>query len=994
MHRAIARPIALTVLILLIGGTLVTQAQTNLTSSSDKEPKQDTAKIQSMVEDLFDESESRTLSRVPTMSSNHRLFATDFQEHRARVVVEAASEAATSTLVERIEEAGGRVETTYRSSIQAYLSESTVRELTDTSLVSFVRMPVQAQQQTSSKRSHQATESRGRTESEGLSVIGSRAWNEAGINGERVKVGINDGGFENYDSLLGEDLPPSDKVETRSFAEDADIEADIDHGTAVSEIVHDVAPNASLYLNNSQTLVETQNAIDWMLEQNVDVINSSWGFNTGCLRDGDEGRLGPQIQKAREQGVTWVTAAGNEGNDHWRGEWEDPDDNDQHNFSTIDQNLSFDVELFLAEVDGDQVALASTVVLLSWNGDCDDAREAYELEITSDVLRSPIEGDWGLEPGTPTKIVTGIIGSEDTSLAGREITMNVSIKKTVEDAPDLLDLTILECRECVSRESRHLNAKGSVGVSEPAISPDAVSVGAVHHTPSECGTDCSDGSLLNFSSRGPTGDGRTKPDIAAPTRVSTTAFGEWSQDDDDFGFSGTSPSSPHVAGAAALVTQARPAFSPGEVQQFLEDRAEDVGPPGKDNLFGAGILALGPVPQQREEDPRLTVNPTELDFTATKGEGDPAPETLEIGNDGGGTLNWSAQTTAAWLQLGQTSGSAAANVEVAVEIGDLSAGTHQGRIVITASGAEGSPATVPVELSLQEGEASAALEVNPRELSFEATAGESAPPAQSLQVLNGGEGLLEWQARTTVRWIQLSLAEGFTPSNVEVSVNPGDLSPGTHEGRIIITSQDADNGPIRVDVALELSGDTAQAPMLDVQPDPPNLNFGEQAPDGQASLQTTIGNAGGGTLSWQATVDAEWVAIAPNSGDLSADEEQTAQVTIDTRSLEVGGHTTDWRITAEDGEQSATGTIRVQVVEEEQQTEGQLLALAFEAFRLTEPADWTREIQDGCIAYTNDSDDSSRVRVTQLSGSTRSFDVPAGNQVIVCDRVIHIDMRM
>ncbi len=993
MHGAIARRVALTALILLMGGTLVTQAQTSLTTSSDKEPKQNSPKIQSMVEDLFNESGSRALSQASATSSTKRLFATDIKGNRARVVVEAASGAATSTLVERIEAAGGRVETTYETSIQAYLSESTIRELADTNLVSFVRMPVQAQQPRSSKQPHQATESRGTTESEGLSVIGSRAWNEAGLNGEGVKVGIDDGGFDNYESLLGEDLPPSDKVETRSFAEDADIEADTDHGTAVSEIVHDVAPNASLYLTNSQTLVETQNAIDWMLEQDVDVINSSWGFNTGCLQDGDAGLLGSQIQEAREQGVTWVTSAGNEGGDHWRGEWEDPDDNDQHNFSSIDQNLSFDVELFLAENDGERFALASTIVLLSWNGDCEDAQNAYELEINSDVLSSPIEGDWGLEPGIPTKIVTGIIGSEDTSLVGEEITMNVSIKKTVDDAPELLDLTILECRECIDRESRHLNAEGSVGVSEPAISPDAVSVGATHHTPSECGDLCAEGSLLEFSSRGPTGDGRTKPDIAAPSFVSTTAFGEWTPDDDDLGFAGTSSSAPHVAGAAALVTQARPEFSPNEVQSFLEDRAEDLGPPGKDNLFGAGLMTLGPVPEQREEDPRLTVDPTELSFTATKGEGDPAPKSLEIGNDGGGALDWSAQTTANWLQLSRSSGSGPANVDVSASISDLSGGTHEGRIVITASGADGSPATVPVTLSLQEGEEPATLEVSPQALTFEATAGDSAPPAQTLNVTNGGDGLLEWQARTTAPWIQLSLEEGFTPSNVDVSVNVGDLSAGTHEGRIIVTSPDADNGPIRVDVTLELSGDTSQAPMLDVQPDPPDLNFGEQPAAGQASLEITIRNAGAGTLSWEASADEPWVAIDPNSGNLSADQAQPVQVTVDSGSLEPGEHTTDLQISAEDGQQSATGTVRVQIVEEQQQTEGQLLALAFEEFLLMEPADWTRETQDGCVVYTNDSDDRSQVRVTQLNGSTRSFDIPAGNQVIVCDRVIHIDTR-
>ena len=107
-------------------------------------------------------------------------------------------------------------------------------------------------------------------------------------------------------------------------------------------------------------------------------------------------------------------------------------------------------------------------------------------------------------------------------------------------------------------------------------------MGAVHWQTSE---------LKDYSSRGPAPDGRIKPDIAGPTDVSTIA-----SDGRVRSFGGTSAAAPHVAGASALVKHANPAFTPDQIQQFLEQRAEDLGPPGKDNQFGAGRLNLGPVP--------------------------------------------------------------------------------------------------------------------------------------------------------------------------------------------------------------------------------------------------------------------------------------------------------------------------------------------------------------------------------------------------------------
>lgn len=56
--------------------------------------------------------------------------------------------------------------------------------------------------------------------------------------------------------------------------------------------------------------------------------------------------------------------------------------------------------------------------------------------------------------------------------------------------------------------------------------------------------------------------------------------------------SGTSFSGPMVAGAAALVKTLQPQATPTEVKQLLELTATDLGVPGKDDEYGAGLLNL------------------------------------------------------------------------------------------------------------------------------------------------------------------------------------------------------------------------------------------------------------------------------------------------------------------------------------------------------------------------------------------------------------------
>jgi subtilisin family serine protease len=53
--------------------------------------------------------------------------------------------------------------------------------------------------------------------------------------------------------------------------------------------------------------------------------------------------------------------------------------------------------------------------------------------------------------------------------------------------------------------------------------------------------------------------------------------------------SGTSLSAPQVSGIAALLLQRQPNLRPRDVRHVLVTTAKDLGPRGRDSMFGAGL---------------------------------------------------------------------------------------------------------------------------------------------------------------------------------------------------------------------------------------------------------------------------------------------------------------------------------------------------------------------------------------------------------------------
>ncbi len=407
---------------------------------------------------------------------------------------------------------------------------------------------------------------------EGIALIDASSWHSRGFTGSNVKIGIIDS-FADWETLKGIELPQNTIF--RDFTTPrppsvCDDPLSRRHGVAVAEIVHDVAPAAQLYFAQVNTEVEFAKAVQWLAEQGVQVINLSAGFiaspPAGARLNGYRDLVGESVDWAAQQGILWVNSAGNNARSHWMGTFSDAD---------ADGWLDFQPGTYInaAYLPGGVGCVAVTLFWDDpWGGSCND----YDLYA---AYFDPFGEIQLVTSNAPQNCSASSIPLEVLDLSEPVPSLNntlyIAIKKSPTAQPRRLGLTIWGGRLEFFRPEGSLVA--------PADRATALAVGAVRVTnPIQ---------LEPFSSQGPSWDGRLKPDLVAPDGVSTVTYGV-------HGFYGTSASAPHVAGAAALVLQAHPDWTAQQVRQFLEGRAIDLGPLGKDNSFGAGRLNLGEPPRQ------------------------------------------------------------------------------------------------------------------------------------------------------------------------------------------------------------------------------------------------------------------------------------------------------------------------------------------------------------------------------------------------------------
>jgi Subtilase family len=412
--------------------------------------------------------------------------------------------------------------------------------------------------------------------SEGVAASGADLWQQDGRTGAGAKVGVIDIAFDGLEDAqqLGE-LPATGSGVTLDQGGCAGVDPS-PHGTAVAEVVHDMAPGAQLYLTCAPDTVGFANAAAWLSQQGVKIVVAAIGFPGTGRGDGTGTPDTPVgvVRQGRESGQLWVVAAGNTAHLHFSGNATDSDKNGWVEFTPT------------AQADGFAVPPMGQVTLaLQW-----DAWPTTNEDLDLYVVSKPA---LPTGPTDPNIVAVSARDQKGTS-GGLSPTEQVTVKNTTANIQNYSVLVADENAQPTTRIDLWFSGQASAvqydsvggSVAEPASSPYALAVGA---------TQPGSGAIEPYSGQGPTIDDRTKPDITGFDQVSTSTYGPTA-------FGGTSAAAAHVAGAAALIKGANPNLDASTVEGILEGQ---VSPRRGDNLFGYGVLAMGPsrVPQAPQGDP-------------------------------------------------------------------------------------------------------------------------------------------------------------------------------------------------------------------------------------------------------------------------------------------------------------------------------------------------------------------------------------------------------
>jgi len=472
--------------------------------------------------------------------------------------------------------------------------------------------------------------------SRGRAAHGAKAWHDAGYKGggsNPIKVGIIDSGFNGFRILMGSELPSSDRVNIHCYKPDGTPAIRVgnlgrhlndlthcngyynpgmpptltlkDHGTIVSQTLTDVSPEVDLYIANPQSWQQLSTTVDWMTSHGVAVINHSIGWGLVASGDGNAPMGIPNhpldiVDKAVAKGILWVNAAGNSGESTWYGAYKDPDG---------DRILSFyDVDGNNPETNGMEVSAGKNYsVYLRWDAPWTGMSPRCRLKVETigggKIVTSTTYERWGnpypyqesgFKPATKQTYYFSII-SEETTAGGAVIDSCPPPHR-----PRWIQLQIssraLGSLDYIRDSGRTYSGSNyyQIGVPSESDNLGMLAVGAAHlnNLPVPAPT------IADYSNRGPTIDGRKKPEVVGVSNELAVITGTQSGDVAS-AIRGTSYAAPHVAGLAALVLHRYKdawgtKYTPADLANYLKENAvqKDTALADPNNVWGYGFAML------------------------------------------------------------------------------------------------------------------------------------------------------------------------------------------------------------------------------------------------------------------------------------------------------------------------------------------------------------------------------------------------------------------
>ncbi|MGD8370451.1 MAG: S8 family serine peptidase [Syntrophobacterales bacterium] len=397
----------------------------------------------------------------------------------------------------------------------------------------------------------------GSVTTEGDAILRAAELRALGVDGSGIRVGvISDGANDRADSATTGDLPAN--ITVYGNCDPLVTNTTCNEGTAMLEIVHDLAPGAELGfccgLESTLAMIACVDDLADPTKFGADIIVDDLGFFDEPYFE--DGPVAQTVADVVASGVFYTSAAGNDALTHYQGDYVDSLDTlGSHEISP--GNNVFNV-----------TAGSNVTVILQWSNRFGQSGDDFDLCLASEgagscALNSQQDGD-----DLPFEAKTNL----DCSGPGG---CELQVRFIGGNSNQTLELFVLNGDLDVNDQ---VAADSIFG--HPAV-PGALAAAAI--SAGDPGND----DIEPFSSLGPSTiifplqETRQTPAISAIDGVSVTGAGGFPST-----FFGTSASAPHVAGVAALLMSG--SFSATQTSFALQSSAVDLGDPGWDTTFGQG----------------------------------------------------------------------------------------------------------------------------------------------------------------------------------------------------------------------------------------------------------------------------------------------------------------------------------------------------------------------------------------------------------------------
>src|SRR4051794_13400875 len=412
-----------------------------------------------------------------------------------------------------------------------------------------------------------------------------------------------------------------------------------DEGTAMLEIIHDLAPGAQLYFATAFTSTTSfATNIRALRAAGCDIIVDDVAyFAETTFQDGQAANVvsntngGVVVQAVNDvtaDGALYFSSAGNSGHlsagtsGTWEGDFVDGGSAAVTGLTSGSLHR-FGTQTFTAIV----TPAASAPTNLSWSDPLGGSTNDYDLFRLNAAATAVVASSTNIQNGTQDPY-------EQLNSPGSVGDRLVIVKKSTAAGRFLHLATNRGVLSIATAGETHGHAAAAAAfdvAATPAVGPFPQPFNATNvvetfssdgprrvffqanGTPYTAGNSSSSGGVL-----------RQKPDITAADGVSVTGAGGFPST-----FFGTSAAAPHAAAIAGLLKSANPGLTPAQIRTLLTGSAIDIGVPGADRDSGAGIVMADAVLRAATVQGTALLEIASVQAVDNPGNGNGAPEAGE-----------------------------------------------------------------------------------------------------------------------------------------------------------------------------------------------------------------------------------------------------------------------------------------------------------------------------------------------------------------------------